>query len=49
MILLEKMDSPNNPMRMAERLGMYDRTKLDMDALVFDDVDNFIEHHSFED
>lgn len=35
LILLEHIDRPNQMMRIAERLGLYDRTKLDMDAPVF--------------
>lgn len=37
LILLEKMKRPNQMMRIAERLGMYDHTKLDMNSPVFDD------------
>jgi hypothetical protein len=44
LILLEKADQPNQMMRIAERLGMYDRTKLRMDAPVFDDAEQMIEH-----
>ena len=43
LIMLEKMEQPNQMMRIAERIGMYDRTKLDMDAPVFNDTDEFIE------
>ena len=32
LIFLEKQDQPHQMMRIAERLGLYDRTKLDMDA-----------------
>jgi hypothetical protein len=35
MILLERLDQPNQMMRIAERIGYYDRTKLDMKAPVF--------------
>lgn len=42
MIFLEKIDRPNQMMRIAERLGMYDRTKLQMDAPVFESPDEFI-------
>lgn len=45
MILLEKLDQPNQMMRIGERVGFYDRTKLDMDAPVFEDGDEFEEHH----
>lgn len=34
LIYLEKRGQPNQMMRIAERLGMYDYTKLDMDAKV---------------
>jgi hypothetical protein len=43
LILLEKLEQPNQMMRWMERLGQYDRTKLDMDAPVFDDIEQFIE------
>jgi hypothetical protein len=43
LILLEKLDQPNQMMRIAERIGMYDRRKLDMDAPVFDTGEDFIE------
>jgi hypothetical protein len=45
LIFREKMDQPNQMMRITERLGMYDRTKLDMDAPVFDEVEAMVEHH----
>lgn len=35
LIMMEKMKTPNQMMRIAERLGMYDRRKLDMTAPVF--------------
>jgi hypothetical protein len=35
LIMLEKMEQPHQMMRICERLGMYDRRKLDMDAPVF--------------
>jgi hypothetical protein len=34
LIFLEKQDRPHQMMRICERLGFYDRTKLDMDANV---------------
>lgn len=34
LIFLEKMNRPHQMMRICERLGMYDRTKLDMTANV---------------
>jgi hypothetical protein len=42
LILLEKLDSPNQLMRIAERIGYYDRRKLDMQAPVVDTVREFI-------
>lgn len=36
LILLEKLEQPNQMMRIAERLGFYDREQLDMAAPVFD-------------
>jgi len=45
MILLEKIERPNQMMRIAERLGLYDHTKLDMDAPVFNSLEEFVEHH----
>ena len=46
LILLEKVDMPNQLMRISERLGIYDRFKLDFEANVFDDLDEFIDHHA---
>ena len=40
LILLEREENPNQMMRIAERLGMYDRTKLDMQAPVFESPDD---------
>ena len=34
LIFLEKQNAPHQMMRISERLGMYDRTKLNMDAPV---------------
>jgi hypothetical protein len=45
LILLEKLDSPNQMMRICERLGLYDRRKLKMDAPVFDTAEEFVRHH----
>jgi hypothetical protein len=39
MILLEKLERPNQWMRIMERLRLYDHTKLDMKAPVFDSVE----------
>lgn len=45
MILLEKLELANQWMRISERLGFYDRTKLDMKAEVFDSFEEFIDRH----
>jgi hypothetical protein len=42
MILLEKLNRPNQMMRICERLGMYDAGKLKMDAAVVDSPREFI-------
>lgn len=43
LILLEKVDCPSQMMRIAERLGIYDRRNLKMDAPVYDDFDQMRE------
>lgn len=43
LIVLEKIEQPHQMMRIAERLGMYDRHKLDMEAAVYDDLETFSE------
>lgn len=43
LIFLEHDDNPNQMMRIAERLGIYDRHKLDMTAPVFKTAKDFIE------
>lgn len=43
MIMLEKIERPNQMMRISERLGLYDRSKLKMDEDVFDDFQDFID------
>lgn len=45
LIFLEHIERPNQMMRIMERLRFYDRTKLHMDSAVFDDEDDFIDHH----
>ena len=42
-IMLEKMDRPNQTMRIAERFGAYDRDKLDMDSPVYGDIEEYLE------
>lgn len=39
LILLEKIEQPSQMMRIAERIGLYDRRRLDMGAPVFDDFE----------
>lgn len=43
LIMREKAERPSQMMRIAERLGFYDRRKLDMDAPVYEDQDAMIE------
>lgn len=43
LILMEKEGRPSQMMRIAERIGMYDRTKLNMDAPVFDSFEEMID------
>lgn len=42
MIVLEKMERPNQIMRIMERIGGYDRRKLNMDAPVYDSLEDWI-------
>jgi hypothetical protein len=43
LIVLEKMEQPSQMMRICERLGMYDRRKLDMDAPVYDSIEEMMQ------
>lgn len=43
LIMLEHAELPSQMMRICERLGFYDRTKLDMDAPVFTDPEEWIQ------
>ena len=43
MILRENMDQPSQMMRIAERIGLYDRRKLNMKAPVYDGIDEMME------
>lgn len=43
LIMLEHMQAPNQMMRIAERLGMYDRRTLDMEAPVFSNTDEMMD------
>jgi hypothetical protein len=40
---MEKEGRSSQMMRIAERLGMYDHTKLDMDAPIYDSFDDMID------
>lgn len=48
LILLEKLERPSQMMRISERLGMYDRRKLDMAAPVFDSFDEMYDAQEAE-
>jgi hypothetical protein len=43
--VMERDNGPNQMMRIAERLGMYDHTRLDPGAPVFDSLAEFVAHH----
>lgn len=43
LILLEKIEEPSQMMRICERLGLYDRTKLNIGAPVYDSWDEMVE------
>lgn len=44
LIFHEQRNDPHQMMRIAERLGLYDRTKLDMDSVpVFADVEDMVQ------
>jgi hypothetical protein len=45
LIMLEKMEMPNQMMCIAERLRMYDASKLRMDSPVYDDSDVMIDSY----
>lgn len=45
-IMLLKMEMPNQMMRIMGRLGYLKEENIDMDAPVFDDDHDFIEHHT---
>lgn len=46
LILLEHMEQPHQMMRICERLGLYDRSKLKMDAPVFQSWDEVEEQEA---
>lgn len=43
MIILQAMDQPNQMMRICERIGAYDRTKLTGQDEVFEDFDAWVD------
>jgi hypothetical protein len=45
LVMLERIDQPNQMMRIAERLRYYDRRKLRMDSPVFESPEAMIEHY----
>lgn len=46
LILREKIEQPTQTMRIAERLGIYDRRKLNMKAPVFDCIEDMMEEQN---
>jgi hypothetical protein len=47
--MLEKDDAPNQAMRMAERLGLYNPETMDMTAPVAGSLVEFVNHHAASD
>lgn len=47
LIMLERANLPSQAMRIAERLGIYDRRKLDMGAPVYDSPASWVQAHQF--
>ena len=45
LILLEKEERPHQMMRICERIGIYDARKLDMDAPVYDSIEDAVRAH----
>ena len=45
-ILQEKLERPNQMLRIAERLGLYDFNAMDLQSPVFDSFEDFINHHT---
>lgn len=43
LIMLEKMEQPDQMMRISERLGLYNRLSLDMDSPVYEDLDDLLD------
>lgn len=45
LLFLEFQDQPNQMMRWMERIGAYDREKLDLKSPVFETLEDFVSHH----
>ena len=48
LIILEKMEKPHQMMRIMERVDLYDHKKLDMEAPVYEDLEEWIEANYWE-
>lgn len=48
LICMEKQEAPNQQVRIAERLGVYEAERLDMDAPVHSSFVAFVDHHGEE-
>jgi hypothetical protein len=46
LLVVERDQGPNQMHRIAERLGLYDPSKLDRHAPCFNDLEEFIDHHA---
>lgn len=46
MILLQSLGIPNQMMRIAHRLGIFNPDELDMQSPVFETMEDFIDHHT---
>jgi hypothetical protein len=45
LIVMENGGEPSQMMRITERLGLYDASKLDRDSPVYSDLDEFVDYH----
>lgn len=45
LIFREKLEQPTQMMRICERIGLYDRSKLDMESPIYDSIEEMIEAH----
>jgi hypothetical protein len=45
LVTMEKAEEPNQIMRIAERLGSYDRTRLDMDSPTYDSLNAWVKSY----